>query len=74
MQKPKKSEIYSVGNFDLQYDAKQALGARTHESISVFAILNILLTRYILPHFVKYSINWQIWFLTVTVLSAKCFQ
>jgi len=28
MQEPKKSEIYSVGNFDLKFDAKQALGAR----------------------------------------------
>jgi len=28
VQEPKKSEIYSVGNYDLKLDAKQALAAR----------------------------------------------
>jgi len=33
----KKSETYSVGNFDLKFGAKQALGARrTQESVLVF--------------------------------------
>jgi len=38
MQEPKKSEIYSFGNFDLKFDAKQALGGRrTHESILLWS-------------------------------------
>jgi len=36
VQERKWLEIYGVGNFDLKFDAEQALGARrTHESILV---------------------------------------
>jgi len=28
MKEPKKSEIYGTGNFDLKFDAKQAMGCK----------------------------------------------
>jgi len=47
VEESKKTEIYSVWNFDMKFDAKHALGARrTHESILVFAVDT--LTQYIL--------------------------
>jgi len=63
MQEPKKSEIYSVRNLDLKFDAKKYRSARSHESILVFAKHTV--TRYILRHFNKFTVNRQVWFLTV---------
>jgi len=45
----KKSEIYSVGNVDLKFDAKQALGCKKNSWINIgFAVHT--LTQYILRH------------------------
>jgi len=56
----RKSEIYSVGNYDMMFDADKHWGIgyrKTHESILDFAIGLHTLTQYIVPHSDKYSIN-----------------
>ena len=43
VEESKKTEIYSVWNFDMKFDAKHALGARrTHESILVLLYTRLL--------------------------------